>query len=134
MFYRRLPKSGKWATKTAKLFSTPPHPSQQVTYMSLPPPPEGPLPNGDDLAAQFAAQWAALPAPVAEIVSLLPEYARTILVQHLSEYAALDGHADAMTRWGRFGQVAGRIGAALERDEISSAQCRRLMDYVRGLG
>lgn len=102
--------------------------------MSLPPPPEGPLPNGDDLAAQFAAQWAALPAHVAEIVSLLPEYARTILVQHLSEYTALVSHADAMTRSGSFGRVAGRIGAAHERDEINAAQYRELMDYVRGLG
>ncbi len=96
-------------------------------------PPDDPLYDAARVAAEDAAEWAALPAEVAEVVNLLPEYARTILVHHLSEYAALDGHADAMTRWGRFGQVAGRIGAALERDEISAAQYRRLMDYVRGL-
>lgn len=101
--------------------------------MTKPTQTDEPLYDAERIAAEDAAAWATLPAEVAVVVNLLPEYARSILVHHIHEYAALDGQADAMTRWGRFGQVAGRIGAALEREEISASQYRLLMDYVRGL-
>lgn len=102
------------------------------THMIHSAPPELPLVGSSGKAGR-ASQFGKLPQEIKNVLLRVAPHPRTFIVRYLYDYAALCSVASTQEQWLGYGLAAGRIGGALERDEITPAQACLLEDYLRHL-